>query len=710
MTNTIAAPTTGVSAQFYANGLTLRLYGDVGIDVTAVDVASELQGANGRDVSVHVFSSGGSASEGLAIYNILSSYSGSVTTIIDGIAASAAGIIFMAGSKRIMPENTLFHMHSTWGYASGNAEKMRSLAEQFDAHTQAFIEIYIKKSGQDREKVNEWLIAGSGNGTWFSAADALAMGFATEVAPAEEVRARLPAPPAGRLDNAPPTLATWFTTSANIPTEFDSSAQMPVSASAAEAAPPAPVPPAPVPPAPVAPAMAAVSAHAAATASESSAAELAALRRENEIRRCAAQASLPPDQVDALIAGGKPFADVALEIVRAHAATVENRSQAGHPARIGVTRDHGDTIVEGLTDAVLAKIKPNDAPSDKAIPYRGMRMMEFVRTYANSRGINTVGRTPHELISLALHVSDDFSNILSNAANKSMMTGWAEETHQWDQFSRRRDLPDFRPTNDMFVSGSLDPIKVNQGDQSDKTKIDARMEGSEYQMATLQDGRTSWRLDKFTRGLRVAEEVFINDDLSALQAVPEMFGRGARRVQANAIYALITGNATVSMDGLPLFHASHNNTGAGLINVDGMATGMLKLSTQKDPAGNPLELEPDFFLGPRALQATAMQFLYPNNYAPSVLSGNAGPNPYAGAVRDLYSARLDTTSTTQWYLIAGPGKVEGIVYGYLEGESGPTLTTDTKRNPDCVEFLFRMYFGCAIKDWRFIYRASGVAP
>jgi hypothetical protein len=61
-------------------------------------------------------------------------------------------------------------------------------------------------------------------------------------------------------------------------------------------------------------------------------------------------------------------------------------------------------------------------------------------------------------------------------------------------------------------------------------------------------------------------------------------------------------------------------------------------------------------------------------------------------------------------LIAGPGKVEGIVYGFLQGESGPTLTTDTKRNPDCVEFLFRMYFGCAIKDWRFIYRASGVAP
>ena len=708
MTTAVAAPTTGVMAQASASGVTLRLYGEIGWEVMASEVADAIQGANGKDVSVHVFSYGGSAGEGLAIYNILSSYPGTVTTVIDGIAASAGGIIFMAGKNRVMPENALFHLHSTWGSASGDAEKMRNLADQFDAHSQSYRDIYAKKSGQAPERVDEWMTAGSGSGTWFSAADAMAAGFATEVAAAEEIKALVPPPPGDRFPNAPAALAAWSGASAIITEGLNSpqAQQMAVSATAAEAAMINPQESPPLQPQAQAPA----AAQAAVTPQPSDDAEKLALRRENEIRRCAAQASLPPDQVDALIAGGKPFADVALEIVRAHAATVENRSQAGHPARIGVIRDEGQTVTEGLQDAVWAKIRPNEAPSDKAIPYRGMRMMEILRTYASTRGINTVGRTPHELISLALHVSDDFPNILSGVANKSMMNGYAEEVHQWDQFSRRRDLPDFRPTNDMFVAGSLDPIKVNQGDQSDKTKIDARMEGSEYQMATLQDGKTSWRLDKFTRGLRIAEEVFINDDLSALDAVPDMFGRGARRVQANAIYGLITGNSTVSMDGQVLFHNSHNNAGAGLINIEGMGFGKLKLFTQKDPSGNPLELEPDFLLAPAAQRVTAEQFLYPNGYAPSALTGNAGPNPFARSLRDIYSARLDSTSTTQWYLIAGPGKVEGIVYGFLQGESGPTLTTDTKRNPDCVEFLFRMYFGCAIKDWRFIYRASGVAP
>jgi hypothetical protein len=183
-----------------------------------------------------------------------------------------------------------------------------------------------------------------------------------------------------------------------------------------------------------------------------------------------------------------------------------------------------------------------------------------------------------------------------------------------------------------------------------------------------------------------------------------------RSVQANSIYALITGNANAGIDGLPLFHASHNNSGTGTLGVDGMNTARLKMVTQKDPSGNPLELEADFLLAPQSLYATGRQFLYPGPaYSPAVLTGANGPNPFSGQLVDIYSSRLDADSTTKWYTIAGKTKIEGIVYGYLQGEGGPTLTTVTKRNPDCVELLFRMYFGCAIKDYRFIYRSSGVA-
>jgi hypothetical protein len=61
-----------------------------------------------------------------------------------------------------------------------------------------------------------------------------------------------------------------------------------------------------------------------------------------------------------------------------------------------------------------------------------------------------------------------------------------------------------------------------------------------------------------------------------------------------------------------------------------------------------------------------------------------------------------------FYLAAAPTSVEGIVYGYLAGEEGPTVTTTEKRDPDGVELLARFDFGCAVKDYRFITRSAAV--
>jgi ATP-dependent protease ClpP protease subunit len=695
----------GLEVLARANSVTLRLYGDVGLDILASETAKALEGAQGKPVAVHIFSYGGSAGEALAIYNILKAHKGSVETLIDGIAASAGGLIFMAGDKRKIPSNSLLHLHSVWGSASGPAEEMRSKAEMFEVHSTSYRDIYASTSGQSVEQIDEWMKASGGSGTWFTAAEAEAAGFATELTDAVEISASTRADVVARF----PVVASLIGNSGHktfIVEPPDNQEAMATSANAAEAATVDPT----VTPQTIAAPQAAVSAPAAAASDPR--AEIEALKRENNIRACAAHTKIAPEKIEELIASGKPFEKCAAEIIQLHAAaTTEapNASKAGHPAQMNILRDQGDKLMEGIQDAIWAKIKPSSEPTEAARPYKGLRAMEIIRLYADSRGINTLGRSPHELIPMALHVSDDLPNVFGTAANRSMMTGYAEEVHRWEAYCRRRDLTDFRPTNDVFVTGSLDLIKVNQGEQSDKTKIDARMEGSEYQMATVSDGKTSWRLDKFTRGLRISEEALINDDLSALDGLPEMFGRGARRVQANTIYGLITGNSVVSMDNQVLFHASHNNTGAGLLNIEGLNTGFLKFATQKDNSGNPLELEPDFLLAPAALRGTGLQVIGSMDYVPNQLSGNAGPNPYAGALQPIYSSRLDSTSTTQWYLIAGPSKVEGITYGFLQGESGPSLTTTAKRSPDCLEFLCRMYFGATIKDWRFIYRASGVA-
>ena len=168
--------------------------------------------------------------------------------------------------------------------------------------------------------------------------------------------------------------------------------------------------------------------------------------------------------------------------------------------------------------------------------------------------------------------------------------------------------------------------------------------------------------------------------------------------------------ATVSLDGQALFAAGHNNTITGatsVIGIAGMDAAKVKLRKQTDLAGNRLNLSPAYLVVPVELETTALQFLYPTGYAPAALTGSAGPNPFAAGVQLIVEPRLSDDSAAYWYLCSSPNRVEMITYGYLAGEAGPTITTTENRNPDGVELLVRMDFGCTLSDYRGFVRSAG---
>jgi hypothetical protein len=209
----------------------------------------------------------------------------------------------------------------------------------------------------------------------------------------------------------------------------------------------------------------------------------------------------------------------------------------------------------------------------------------------------------------------------------------------------------------------------------------------------------------------VTRQAIINDDLSALERVPEMLGRGFRRLESNLIWGLITGNAITSVDGVALFNAAHNNMGGstGLsIDTAGFNTARQAMRKQKDIAGNTINLAPSYMMVPTDLEATALQFLFPTGFAPANRTGEQGPvTAQTAGVQLIVEPRLDGAPTV-FYLATSPGAVEGIVYGYLAGEEGPTVTTTEKRDPDGVELLARFDFGAAVKDFRGFYRSKNV--
>jgi hypothetical protein len=130
---------------------------------------------------------------------------------------------------------------------------------------------------------------------------------------------------------------------------------------------------------------------------------------------------------------------------------------------------------------------------------------------------------------------------------------------------------------------------------------------------------------------------------------------------------------------------------------------------QTDIAGNTINLTPQFMMVPTDLEATALQFLFPTGFAPTARTGDSGPvvNAQVAGMQLIVEPRLDGEADV-FYLAASPGSVEGIVYGYLAGEEGPTVTTTEKRDPDGVELLARFDFGAAVKDYRGFYRSKPV--
>lgn len=119
-------------------------------------------------VNVHINSPGGLVDEGLAIYNTLKALDKKVVTTCDGVAASAASLIFMAGDERIMSDASLLFVHNPWTNVQGNAAQLREEADNLDKMSEAVTAAYTDNSKVDTAHMTEILDGTSHGGTWLT--------------------------------------------------------------------------------------------------------------------------------------------------------------------------------------------------------------------------------------------------------------------------------------------------------------------------------------------------------------------------------------------------------------------------------------------------------------------------------------------------------------------------------------------------------------
>lgn len=161
----------------------LTIYGDIGESwwwdsTSATDVDSALKEAGSNDLIIHLNSPGGSAFDGIAIYNRLKSHKGKVTINVDGWACSAASIIAMAADELVMGAGSMMMIHEASTIVWGSKTLMRKEADMLEKLEDGIVDIYMTRANIEREEVRNMV----NEETWFSANEAVEIGFATTTA------------------------------------------------------------------------------------------------------------------------------------------------------------------------------------------------------------------------------------------------------------------------------------------------------------------------------------------------------------------------------------------------------------------------------------------------------------------------------------------------------------------------------------------------
>lgn len=669
--------------------VSMALHGDVGAEITAQGVATALKAAGNKPLTISVHSYGGDAMAGVAIHNMLARHPAQKTVVVDGIAASAASLIAMAGDRIVMPSNAFLMIHNASGLSYGTAADTRDVADILDNISAAYRRTYAAKTGLPEDEIGALMDAE----TWLTADEAVAKGFATEAAEPAEIR--MDASRLLSMPNLPAALAAI--TRPAVPALVEEQRAMEPEANIVQP----PVMAAPTVPAPVVP-------QAPAPASLA------------DLEAVAARARLGAEWVLAQMKAGATLdqaRDAALDAVASQA------PQASVAPRVQVIRDEATTRRGLMAEALAHKAgQPNAALSEGARQYRHMTLIDMARECLEATGTRTRGMPNMEVAQLSLaggrytmageHSTSDFPNILANTANKALRAAYEEAPRTFLPWTQRMDLPDFKDFKSLSLNAAASLQPVAQGG------------GINY--GTIGEGAETWALARYNTGLAITYVAMINDDLSAFNRIPGQMAQAAARLESDLVYAQLLANGNMG-DGGALFNATAITTAGGHANLytgatsdltpdaDGVAAvGKLEeyLGVQRAPGTNSaMGLRGRYLLVPTALGTVARQ-MFEGGYvaaSPSVV------NPYGAQYQVILEPRLQlgvtigkTTnagSTTAFYLVADG--IDTVHWGYLRGEAGPTIQSTVDFDTDGMKLKVSHNFGAKAVEWRGMAKSAG---
>ena len=634
--------------------------------VIASEMVQAVDGMDADEITLRINSYGGSLSDGVAIYNAFRRHRAKIHVVIEGIAASMAGYIAMAGDRVTIAKNAQLMIHAPWAEVGGNAGQLREFADVLDRHGKSLASGYAEKSGQSIAEIMALLMSYKNH--WYSADEAVKAGFADTVG--EEIAVAA-------------SLANSFDLS-----KFKQAApvavlQPPVSQPAAAA---------------VTPKEASMPGTVLA-AGQPAVTPFARTKDDNTqviamFKPFAANPAIVALQTDVLADPG-----LTIEAIQARLLAEMGKGaapanpQGAHPV-VQTVADETDKQRAAAVSALLVRAGVEQDATVKASmtgnPFRGSKLLDLAKASLERAGIKSAGMGQMEIVSAAFtQGTSDFPVLLENAMHKSLQSSYARAALTWNRFCATGSVGDFRAHN-RYRTGSFGAL-------------DSVNELGEFTNKSIPDGEKA-SITAATKGniINLSRQAIINDDLGAFIGLSAMLGRAAARTIEADVYALLglnSGLGPTMGDGLTLFHATHGNIGAAAaISMASVDADRVLMASQRDVSGNDyLDLRPAVMLLPIGLGGTA-RGINAAQYDPDTANKLQKPNVVNGLYRDI----VDTPrlTGTRRYSFADAGEAAVLEVAFLDGASEPVIETQNGFDVDGARFKVRLDYGIAAVDYR----------
>lgn len=720
----------------------ILIYGIVGDEWDGLDAKTlfGLIAGGDDDLVVHINSPGGYVMEGLAIFNALAGAKAAgrkVTIHIDGLAASMASVIAMAGDEIIMADNALMMIHNPWDVAIGDARELRAAADKLDVIRDQLVRIYSGRTGLSADELVPMLDAE----TWLTSEQALEQKFVTSVAEASnaaacnvtafgfrkapetprisamamigkpKAAAAAPQRPQENVMDLYKTRAALvaaidkFQKDGGTQAEIDKIAQAAVALDALDAL-----------PATGALAAAPKIANPGITPADAQARADTAVATErtrvSSIRALGTKHKLPTDFIDGLVNAGTPLAE-AREKILDKLAEQGDAANVGHNSPARVTVDQREKFRDGATNWLLVKagvahlvekaaaLKGETVKIDPG-EFRGVRNVDLAREALENAGVSTRGmRDPDAIVRQAMttqaavitQTTSDFPVLFENAIHKTLQAAYATTPDTWSRFAGTGTVTDFR-LHTRYLRGTFGALdQVNEsGEFKDKPIPDLAKE--------LIKAKTVGNM------INLSRQMIVNDDMDIFSGLAVDLGRAAKLTIEIDVYALLNSNPLMN-DGFALFSNQHGNLAAvgaapSMAAFDAIDVAM---ASQKDLSGNEfLEIAPGVLLVPRGLRGAAIT-INQSEYDPDAVSKLQKPNIVKGLFSDIVASKR--LSGTAYYAFADPSVAPAIEVVFLNGVTEPFTDSQDGWRVDGVEWKVRHDYGVGAVNWRCGYKQPG---